>query len=109
MTLKFRDIPRQEEYDWCGKKPPRYVHVVPEATWRKIVKVLKAADKEAIPPFEVYSAVKNLRKHLEKQAQRARGGDVSHDSNCRCEDCDDDEDVQQAVADPRRLLADDRQ
>lgn len=73
MTLKF-NVPREKirslDDDFFARL--HYVRVVPEATWRKIVKVLQAADKEypsvAGPADDdIDAALRSLRKYLERK------------------------------------------
>ena len=70
MSIKF-NIPRQQDYATCSTHQPRYVRVVPEATWQKIVKVLNQASNytgNRRHHFDLSDAVDALRKHLERKS-----------------------------------------
>ena len=61
--------PRQEDPAVCSALQPSYVRVVPEETWRRIMRVLNAADKwtngdASAGPIE--DAVDALSEHLGK-------------------------------------------
>jgi hypothetical protein len=58
--------PRQSRHELQPSLSMSFVRVVPGATWRRIMAVLRAADGE-FAEIETLRAVRALRKHLEKQ------------------------------------------